>query len=227
MRPSPTVPVAIVLGGLLVAYAVYASLGGTFSFGSTSQGNPSLVRAVGVADHILGNPAAPVVIVEYCDFASDYCKGFSDTLTQMVGNVGNRGAVAVVYRAFPLTEINRNALAHARAAECVAKVGGNDAFWAFADLLFANQPADSSRYGEFAKQANAPGEAFATCYADAANQVDARITADRKNAAEVGASGTPYSLILTKGRAPVVVDGAYSYDALKMLVDDALAKASQ
>jgi len=221
------VPVAIVLGGLLVAYAVYSSLGGTFSFDGATHGNPSLVRPVSGTDHILGNPAAPVVIVTYCDFASEYCKGFSDTLDQIAANVGGRGAVAVVFRHFPLSEINRNALAHARAAECAAKIGGNDAFWAFAGLLFNNQPVDPGQYGALAKQANAPGEAFATCYADAANQVDARITADRHNALEVGASGTPYSLILTKGRAPVVVDSAYSYDALKMLVDDALSTATQ
>lgn len=227
MKPSLTVPVAIVLGGLLVAYAVFSSLGGTFSWGGAKHGNPSLVRPVGASDHILGNPTAPVVIVEYCDFTSEYCKGFSDTLNQIVANVGGRGAVAVVYRHFPLSEIHPYARAHARAAECVAKVAGNDAFWAFADALFATQPADSTRYGEFARQVDAPGDAFATCYADAANQVDERIDADRANAKEVGAEGTPYSLVLVKGRTPIVIDSAYSYDALKMVVDDALDRATQ
>jgi hypothetical protein len=38
----------------------------------------------------------------------------------------------------------------------------------------------------------------------------------------VGARGTPYSLLVVDGKAPVVLEGAYSYDALKDLVAKAL-----
>jgi len=218
--------VAIIIAGVIVAFALYFSMGGHWpSFFGTPHGNPSLVRPVGADDHILGNPAAPVMIVEYADFDCEYCKGFSDSLHQVVANAGAKGQVAWVYREFPLTELHENALAHARAAECVAQVAGNDAFWAFADLLFAEQPVNPSRYGELAQKIGVSSDAFATCYADAANQVDARIKADRKNALDAGASGTPYTLILTKGRLPLVIDGAYSYDALTQVVTDTLAGA--
>jgi protein-disulfide isomerase len=160
------------------------------------------------------------MIVEYSDFDCGFCKSFHETLHQIVANEGARGEVAWVFREFPLVEIHPNALSLARAAECVAEAAGNDAFWKFADSLFANQPVASTRYGELARVANVPGDAFTTCYMSAA--VDTRIAADRKNALDAGASGTPYSLILVAGRAPVVMDGAYPYDAVKQLVDAAL-----
>lgn len=221
MKSSLTIPLAIALGGVIVAVAVYVSMPKT---SPTSAGNPALVRPVTSNDHILGNPAAPVMIVEYSDFDCEYCRSFHETLHQIIANAGANGQVAWVFREFPLTEIHPNALSHARAAECIAQVAGNDTFWKFATVLFANQPADPANYGTLAQAADISGDAFATCYADAEASVDARIMADRQNALAVGARGTPFSLILVAGKPPVVMDGAYPYDAVKQLVNQALAK---
>ncbi len=223
MKPSPTLPIAIVLGGSILAGAIYFSMGGQWPSFAGPSGNSARVRPVDTSDHILGNPAAPIMIIEYADFDCEYCKDFSGSLEQIVANAGTKGQVAWVYREFPLSELHPNALAEARAAECAAKFAGNDAFWAFANLLFKNQPADPATYGALAKQAGIPGDTFATCYADAANQVDARIKADRKNALDAGASGAPYSLLLVDGKVTQVINSAYSYDALNQLVMEALA----
>ena len=222
---STLIPLAIILGGVIVATAVYFSIAYIPST-SSSRGSPALVRPVGADDHILGNPTASVMVIEYADFDCDYCKDFEDIMQQIIANEGVRGQIAWVYRHFPLTELHPNAFKHARAAECVATTAGNDAFWKFADALFKNQPTDPARYGELAASAGASAETFTTCYTNAATTVDARIRADRQNALDAGASGTPYSLILIKDIPPVVVDGAYSYDALKLLIDEALQDVS-
>lgn len=221
MKSSLTIPLAIALGGVIVAVAVYVSMP---KISPTGAGNPALVRPVTSNDHILGNPAAPVMIVEYSDFDCAYCKDFHETLHQIIANAGASGQVAWVFREFPLIEIHPNALPHARVAECIAKTAGNDTFWKFATILFANQPVEPASYGTLAKTAGISGDAFAACYADAVTSVDARIMADRENALAVGARGTPYSLILVAGAAPIVMDGAYPYEAVKQLVDQALGK---
>ena len=222
MKSLFAIPIAIILGGTLVAGAVYFSLRQPST--PTGKGNPTFVRPIDSNDHILGNPAAPVMIVEYSDFDCEYCKGFGETLAQIVANEGADGKVAWVFRQFPLSEIHPNAFAHARAAECAAQVAGNDAFWRFTDALFKNQPVDPASYGALAAAAGISSDAFATCYANASSTLDARINADRQNAFAAGAQGAPYSLILVKGRTPIVIDGAYSYDAVKQLVDQALSK---
>lgn len=221
MKTTFTVPIAIIAGGAIVAAAVYFS-NLSPSTGSDT-GNPSLVRPVNSADHILGNPAAKVFIVEYSDFDCAYCKQFHDTLGQVIATVGANGSIAWVFRHFPLTELHANAQSHARAAECAATAGGTEAFWKFADSLFENQPVDPKNYGAYAQAAGIPVAAFSSCYVNAASTVDARIAADRENAMASGARGTPYSLIIMTGKAPIVVDGAYSYDALKELISEALA----
>lgn len=217
-----SIPTAIILAGIILAVAVYLSV--PPSTKPVPQGDATLVRPVGPNDHILGNPAAKVMIVEYSDFDCEFCKGFNDTLHQVIATEGADGEVAWVFRQFPLTEVHEHALSHALAAECAAKVGGNDLFWKFADALFANQPVDPSSYGTIAANVGISGSDFATCYSTASSNMSARVFADRQNALAIGAHGTPYSLIVVAGKAPVVMNGAYSYDAVKELVDQALGK---
>jgi protein-disulfide isomerase len=219
MKTSHVIPIAILAGGLIVAGALYLSLP---KGAGTASDKPELARAVGTGDHILGNPAARVVVVEYSDFECPACKDFDGTLHQVIANEGATGKVAWVFRHFPLIEIHKNALAHAKAAECAAQVGGNDGFWKFKDLLFKNQPADLARYGEIAAAAGLPGEAFAACYANTPEALTARIMADRQNAFDIGAKGTPYSVIIVDGKPSAIIDGAYPYDAVKQLLDQAL-----
>jgi len=226
MKHSLTIPLAICIGGIIVAGAVYLTVKSHGPSTSSGSGNPTLVRPVDSTDHILGNPLAPVKIIEYSDFDCTYCKTFDATLHQLIALKGAEGQVAWVYRHFPLTQLHPNALMHAEAAECVAKVGGNDAFWKFADSLFANQPTDPSRYGAIAQSAGITSADFATCYANAATTVLPRIEADSKNATDTGARGTPYSLIVVDGKAPIVVDGAYDIENLSNLIDQALKSAA-
>ena len=221
MKSSYTIPLAIVIGGSIVALAVYVSMPKAPSV--TTAGNPALVRPVGGTDHILGNPAAPVTIIEYADFDCEYCKTFDETLHHIIASEGVDGRVAWVFRQFPLVEIHPDAMRHAEAAECAARVAGNDAFWRFKTVLFDNQPADPALYGTYVKKANIANDTFADCFAHASTTVDALIGADRQNAFDIGAPGTPYSLIIVAGKPPVVMNGGYSYDDVKQLVDDALA----
>ncbi|MDD3531561.1 MAG: thioredoxin domain-containing protein [Candidatus Pacebacteria bacterium] len=220
MKSPYTIPFAIIAGGIIVAGAVYVSMPKI-----ATGGNPALVRPVDSTDHILGNPTAKVTIIEYADFDCDYCKGFNETLHQIVANEGVAGQVAWIYREFPLVEIHQNALAHARAAECVAQVAGNDMFWKFETALFNAQPVEPANYGVLAKSIGVSGDAFASCYAGAATSgINERIVKDRQNALDMGAQGTPYSVILVAGKSPIVMAGGYSYDAVKQLVDGMLDK---
>lgn len=91
-------------------------------------------------DHILGNPNAPIKIIEYSDFECPYCKIFHATLNKIVAE--SNGNVSWVYRHWPL---HQNSFEKAIAAECVAQIKGNEAYWQYSELLFgllktANDP---------------------------------------------------------------------------------------
>lgn len=90
------------------------------------------VPPVDATDHVFGNPAtATVTIIEYSDYECPYCKIFQETMNQVVTE--SNGNVAWVYRHWP---IHQNSMSKLVAAECVATLKGNEAFWQYSDLLF-------------------------------------------------------------------------------------------
>jgi hypothetical protein len=82
-------------------------------------------------DHVLGNPNAKITIIEYSDYECPFCKQFHPTLERIVKE--SDGNVKWIYRHYPL---HQNSVERLVAAECVAEIKGNDAFWKYTDLLF-------------------------------------------------------------------------------------------
>ena len=92
---------------------------------------------------IEGDPAAPVVILEFSDFECPFCqRWFAETLPDIRAQVGEDVAIAFLH--FPLTQIHPNAVGAHAAAECAKEQGK---FWEMHDLLFERQ-------GEWAKLPN-------------------------------------------------------------------------
>jgi protein-disulfide isomerase len=85
------------------------------------------------ADYARGSSNPTVYLIEYSDFQCPYCKSFHPTAQQVIDTYDN---VAWVYRHFPLDAIHPLARPSAEASECVAELGGDDAFWKFADEIF-------------------------------------------------------------------------------------------
>src|ERR1035437_7283716 len=101
------VPIAIILAGGLIAGALYLSntKAGTVAKSVAQQAGTQTtagkIRSVNPNEHILGNPNAQVIIVEYSDTECPYCKQFQTTLHQVINDYGTSGQVAWVYRDFP------------------------------------------------------------------------------------------------------------------------------
>lgn len=220
MQKSATIPIAILFGGIIVAIAVYVSMPKP---DPTALTNAARMTPISPADHILGNPTAPVIIVEYSDFDCTHCKEFRDTLLRIITEEGSSGKVAWIHRQFPLIELHKNSFSHARASECIAKTAGNDFFWKFAYELYEDQPVDPKNYGVIAAKIGISGSAFASCLANDTAAIDAHVNADRQNALDIGADGTPYSIIVANGKITSVMNGGYPYDAVRQLLDEAIA----
>jgi protein-disulfide isomerase len=94
-----------------------------------------LTQPVTATDHLLGDPHAPVTVVEYGDFECPICKQSAPAVKLLLQRFEN--AVSFVYRHFPQEAAHPHALAAAEAAECA---GAQGRFWAMHDLLFERQP---------------------------------------------------------------------------------------
>lgn len=217
MNSKSIIPIAIILGGILVSFAIYMNT----TPAAKPVKNTSAIRPVSTQDHILGNPSASVKIIEYSDFSCYYCADFQKTLRRIINDYGPTGDVAWIFRELPLTKESNDAFKIAQAAECVSSTAGNTAFWKFSDIVFSNQPVSQTKLGQYITEAGANPNDVAKCIMS--GNADKRILSDKSNAIEIGADGTPYTIILGSNSAPVVVSGAYPYSYIKQEIDAAIS----
>ncbi len=79
----------------------------------------------------LGEPSAPVTVIEYSDFTCPYCQLFRPVLERFVDE--HRGRVKLVYKPFPI-QGHLHSMEAAQAAEWAREKG---LFWKMHDALFA------------------------------------------------------------------------------------------
>lgn len=224
-RSAWFIPGAILAAGLILAVSVYVVRSAHVL--GTPKGDLSALRAVSDSDHMIGNPSAPVVIIEYADIDSSYSKAFQPAMEQLMAEYAPAGQVAWVYRHFPLIDQYRNSEQHAEAAECASSLGNSATFFSFIDVLQSrapgNQVFDPANYGSAAEQLGLDTTRFESCMT--AHTYRTRVSEDISNAIEIGASGSPYIVVLVKGQKPVAISGALPYDAMKKVIQQSIAKA--
>lgn len=214
------IPFAIVIAGLAIAGAIY--------FG---EGKKAAVAAIGAPkvdpvtskDHILGNPKAKIMIVEYSDTECPFCKTFQPTIERIMSEYGESGKVALVYRHFPLA-FHKKAPKEAEATECAAKLGGNTKFWEYLKKVFETTNGnDSLDPAELPKIAGAVGldvTVFNKCLND--GETKALVDEDIASGGKAGVSGTPYSIVLMDGEVVGAIEGAQPYENVKAGIDELL-----
>jgi protein-disulfide isomerase len=177
-------------------------------------------------DHVYGNPNAPVSLIEYSDFECPFCKRFHATAKEIVDAYG--GKVNWVYRHFPLAMHNPGAQKEAEASECVAQLGGNDAFWKFANAIYARTKSNGNGFPldqlvPLGKEIGLDEKQFKECI-DAAKYAS-RVQEDLNEGIQIGITGTPANFLLRNDTGEVILKvGAQPSDAIKPDIDKLLEK---
>jgi len=222
-KGNAAIAVSIIIAGAIIAGAVFLSRGEKTGSAAqnTRHGETQEIRNFRMPDEndfLRGNPDAKVTIVEFSDFECPFCARLHPTLSRLVEE---RDDVNWVYRHFPLSSIHSRALAAAIASECVAKQGGNEAFWKFSDALFLNQNNLGNDLSE--EQALKFGldlDEFRSCLSD--KEIAKNVTGDGNEAVSSGGRGTPFSVAITASGRLLPFSGALPYETIVSLVDQAV-----
>ena len=224
------VPLAIIVAGVLVAGAImYVGFGGSpaqeRNTAAVENVAPSAELTISADDHILGNPDAPVILVEFSDLECPFCKTFHQTMKQVMEEYGGDGKVAWIYRHFPIDSIHPKARKEAAAAECAAAVGGAVKFWEYTDKIFeitpSNNGLDLALLPKTAVDIGLDQKAFEACLAD--NTYNDLFEKSIAEGVAAGANGTPFTILITKNGSATPINGAQPFETVKALIDKALA----
>ncbi len=223
-RRDRFLPLSIIVAAVLIAGAVIYSAGRgeltkeTADLADSAGGLTDLIDD----DVILGDPKAPITVVEFGDYQCPFCgKFFSQTEPQLREDYVKTGKAKFVYRDFAF--LGPESQMAALASQCAAEQGK---FWEYHDKLFETEIADGRENNgnlssiflkSLAGRLGLNQQQFDKCL-DSQKYL-AEIEKDYEDGRINGVGGTPTTFV--NGQS---VSGAQPYSVFKAAIDKELAK---
>ncbi len=208
---------SLIVGGVvLVVVAAIVGIVIAVQSSRTTAGGETPSGATADFGIVRGQEDAPVTVTIYEDFQCPVCKAFEDALGETLTTEVDKGSINVEYRPIAFLDDQSTTKYSSRALEtaaCVLDETGSDAFFAFHDLLFENQPAEGSAgltdsaLADLAAKAGADKAAVESCQSD--DTFTGWVADATDQASKDGVTGTPTVLVdrekvtFTEGADPV------------------------
>lgn len=175
-------------------------------------------------DPVIGDPDAPITIIEFSDFQCPFCAKFhAQTLPALISEYVDTGKAKIVYRDFPLQNIHPNAVPASLAAECANEQGR---FKEMHDVLFERQglwsdlPVPDALI-TFADYAAAVGgidlDTFESCM-DERKYLE-EIRKDLQDGSDYGITGTPGFFVGNDSVGYAKINGAQPFESFERIIE--------
>lgn len=220
------ISISIILAGGLIGAGLFFS-GYRLNDVENNSANGDLEEIITITedDHIMGDKDAFVKVIEYSDMECPFCKDFHSTMNRIMSEYDSH-EVAWVYRHWPIMSKHPKAYDEAIASECAAELGGNEKFWEYTNLVFettnSNNSLDLDELPRIAEAIDLDVEEFNTCMDSGEERHGDTIALHSSQASNIGATGTPFSILIEKDGSLSGVPGAFPYEEMKRIIDEAL-----
>jgi protein-disulfide isomerase len=188
----------------------------------------------------MGNPNAPVKMIEYADFQCPYCKQFNDQSEALIINTYiNNGRV--YYEFYPVVVAGAES---ERAAESVYCADDQGKFWEMHDVLYANQGLENSgamkdaRITAFAESIGLDMTKFNECFTS--GKYKDQITQNGQDAAKNIHAASNFADVVANQKYPTsgystpsflinnaLIPGAQPFATFQKIIDAALAASGK
>jgi protein-disulfide isomerase len=206
--------VALIIAGVLIGPSILreiAPVGEITTPEAFAYPNPDM--------NSIGDPNAPVKIVEYSDFQCPFCRVFFETTEkQLIETYISTGQVYFTYRSMG----NWLGQESFRAAEAAYCAGDQGKFWDYHAILFVNQGGENQgvytdkRLSAMAETLGLDMVAFNECLEG--NKYEDRVNQDRIDGLAAGVEGTPAFLVNDK-----LIPGAVDFPTLQREIEAILS----
>lgn len=208
-RKMITLGLIIIGAGLISAVLIYPSVQASNQFASRYLAE----------DNAMGDPEAPVKIVEYSSYKCGHCTAFAfETEPLLEEEYIKTGKVYFISKS----------IWDALSAEAAYCAGEQNKYWEMHDIIFANQamPFDEPIMTKWAKTVGVSDlNQFEACMSD--HTYAERAYQDEVDAKAEGINGTPSFIVtyLVDGEeVKEMLHGNYPYEAFQQIIDGALKK---
>lgn len=197
---------------------------------------PATVKVSVDDDAVLGSVSAPVTMIEFSDYECPFCKRhFEEVYPAIKKDYIDTGKLKLVFRDFvAVPSHNPLATTEAEAAQCAKDQGGDTAYYAFHDQVFAKTTSNGkglavSQLPVIATSVGLNTAQFKQCLDSRKFKAEVeKDNADARSYLPPNNQGTP-SFFVGKSTANGLIDGelivgAQPYETFKVAIEKVLAK---
>jgi len=172
----------------------------------------------------LGDPNAPITLVEFGDYQCFFCnKFFHDTEQKLLENYVDTGKVKIIFKDF--TIIGPDSITAAHAAHCA---DDQSLFWEYHDTLYNNWDGENNGWASsenLLRMAHDVGlniDEFTDCML---NEIHTQIiSASNADARTLGLTGTPGFFVISPNNQVTKIPGAQPFHVFQKIFDSELEK---
>lgn len=190
------------------------------------EGPPNITRNTFVENGspVLGNPDAPVTLVEFGDYQCHFCNVFFHTTeNEILDNYVKTGKVKLVFKDYNI--IGPDSVSASHGAHCANDQG---LFWEYHDILYSNWTgenngwASSENLSKFAQGIGLDMEQWSECMEKGSHSQT--ILASNNDARSLELTGTPAFFVIGPDEKVTRIFGAQPYEVFSRTFETELQK---
>ena len=174
------------------------------------------------ASPALGNPNAPITMVEFGDYQCTFCsKFFHETENPIITNYVKTGKVKILFKDYII--LGQDSMNAANAAHCA---NDQKSFWEYHSMLYNNWAgedtgwADLAHLHEFDNTLGLDMDVFSACMSDL--KWNELVNLSSIDGQKLGVTGTPTFFVIDQNNDVIKIVGAQHYDVFKQVFDSVL-----
>ena len=171
---------------------------------------------------ILGDPNAPITLVEFGDYQCHYCNVFFQTIEDdIIKNYVKTGKVKMIFKDYNI--IGPDSINASHGAHCSNEQG---LFWEYHDTLYSNWTGENNGWASprnltiFAEEVNADMDKWTQCMNEKSHAITINESNDDARALEL--TGTPAFFVINSEGKVSKLFGAQPFEVFKKIFDNQL-----
>ena len=190
----------------------------------TTTKKPTIASFYDNASPILGDPNAPLTLVEFGDYQCTFCKKFfHETEELILINYVETGKVKMLFKDFIV--VNDDSLNAASAAHCA---NDQQMFWQYHSTLYENWDGEGTGWAsfehlhQFAATLGLDMDEFSECMSQ--SKWKELVNSSHGDGRTLGVDATPTFFIINQNNEAIKIVGAQHYDVFQDVFDSLLEK---
>ena len=176
------------------------------------------------ASPYLGNPNAPLTMIEFGDYQCTFCnKFFHETEPSILTDYIKTGKVKILFKDFIV--VGADSLNAANASHCA---NDQNAFWEYHSILYNNWAGEGTGWAnlenlhKFANTLGLDMNTFSQCMSELKWQE--LVKSSYSDGIALGVSATPTFFVIDQNNEVIKIKGAQKYDVFKRVFDSQLER---